>query len=100
MLVPPLLQVLQHLHGYALNDAVLNDDVFHGVVFRVQADNAILRLRVKAFQGSFVFHEGYDDLSFLCGGLLPDQDKVTVVDACLDHGVAVCPQKVEAASAE
>lgn len=45
---------------------------------------------VEAFEGGFVVYEDGGDLAVFHQWLLFNKDDVAIVDACADHGVAVC----------
>lgn len=87
------LQCFNDILGNALYSAVLNIDIFHLAVFRMQPDTPIFFISVKSLECGFVVYQRNDNISFFCGILLPDYYKVTGFNTCLNHRVSACPQK-------
>ena len=95
-----LFQIFEHPHSYTLNLTVIDDDIVHVRILRVQSDAMLLRFRVKSFQRCVIIDQCDDDLTFVCIVLLADENEVSVLDACFDHRITVGAENEEISLAE
>ena len=58
-----LFQIFEHFDRDALYHAVVNVDVVHLRILRVQADSVVLRFRVEPFQCRFVIDQRNNDIT-------------------------------------
>ena len=76
--------------SHTLNAALIYNDVFHLLIFRVENDFLILIISEVTFQCILIIHKGNYYIAIIGFYLLFNNHKVAVIYPCINHRLTAC----------
>ena len=76
--------------SHTLNTALIYNDVFHLLIFRMENDFLILIISEVTFQCILIIHKGNYYIALIGFYLLFDNHKVAVINPCFNHRLTAC----------